>query len=753
MQNQIENIIENIENIESQFQKETLKSIVNNTSDHQNIYKKLSDIKKKLNEIQQSLNYNQTRLLYYFDVLIKYSQLSFSEKVKVNIGGDEIDAIGAGLNVLGEELAYFSEALKEKEQKIQTIISNAPDAIIVINSESIILNWNTAAEKLFGWKQDEVIDKPIYEILIPEAYREKHKRGLNHFLTTGESNILNKTIELEALRKNQSLVSIELTISPAKQNEQTIFIAFLRDNTIRKKNIEKINQLNATLEQKVIERTEALRRSELKYRNIFDNNPLPCWLLDLPTLKFIDVNEAAVNHYGYSREEFLRMTAIDIRPEEDKQRFSSLNREFREGTRDIGIWRHLKKDGTVISVEVKTHDLLIDHQLVRAVVVNDITAKLQAEQQLKYSEAKFRRIFESKLMGFIFWNKYGDILDANQVFLDIIKYTPEDLYEGKIKWVELTPKEYESIDQKALKQIEYKGYCDPFEKEYIRKDGSRVYILLAAAALSTDNLDEGVAYVLDISEKKAMEKEILELNANLEKKVEQRTEQLNQINKELESFSYSVSHDLRSPLRAIIGYSKMVLEDYDQIIDTEGKRLLNTIIQNSNKMGHLIDDLLEFSRMGKKAINKASINLTQIAKEAYQEIIRTNHYNAKVTIKNLGIHITDPVLISHVFQNLISNALKYSSKSEKPKIEIGLIKKPDKNIIYVKDNGCGFDMTYYNKLFGVFQRLHLENEYEGTGVGLALVQRIINRLGGTVYAEAELNKGATFYFTIPIQLH
>lgn len=753
MQNQIENIIENIKNIESQFQKETLTSILNNTQDHQNICKKLADIKKKLNEIQQSLNYNQTRLLYYFDVLIKYSQLSFSEKVKVNIGGDEIDAIGAGLNVLGEELAYFSEALKEKEQKIQTIISNAPDAIIVINSESIILNWNTAAEKLFGWKQDEVIDKPIYEILIPEAYREKHKRGLNHFLTTGESNILNKTIELEALRKNQSLVSIELTISPAKQNEQTIFIAFLRDNTIRKKNIEKINQLNATLEQKVTERTEALRRSELKYRNIFDNNPLPCWLLDLPTLKFIDVNEAAVNHYGYSREEFLSMTAIDIRPEEDKQRFSSLNREFREGTRDIGIWRHLKKDGTVISVEVKTHDLLIDHQLVRAVVVNDITAKLQAEQQLKYSEAKFRRIFESKLMGFIFWNKYGDILDANQVFLDIIKYTPEDLYEGKIKWVELTPKEYESIDQKALKQIEYKGYCDPFEKEYIRKDGSRVYILLAAAALSTDNLDEGVAYVLDISEKKAMEKEILELNANLEKKVEQRTEQLNQINKELESFSYSVSHDLRSPLRAIIGYSKMVLEDYDQIIDTEGKRLLNTIIQNSNKMGHLIDDLLEFSRMGKKAINKASINLTQIAKEAYQEIIRTNHYNAKVTIKNLGIHITDPVLISHVFQNLISNALKYSSKSEKPKIEIGLIKKPDKNIIYVKDNGCGFDMTYYNKLFGVFQRLHLENEYEGTGVGLALVQRIINRLGGTVYAEAELNKGATFYFTIPIQLH
>jgi len=220
--------------------------------------------------------------------------------------------------------------------------------------------------------------------------------------------------------------------------------------------------------------------------------------------------------------------------------------------------------------------------------------------------------------------------------------------------------------------------------------------------------------------------------------------------KDLESFSYSVSHDLRTPLRAVYGFTKMLTEDYGPILDEEGHRLMNNIMKNAKKMGQLIDDLLAFSRIGRKEFMMTEISMDEIVKEVWNELTdeQNNSPKPEFIIKDLPLVKGDKVTIKQVWINLISNAIKYSKHKDKPVIEIGAEIKDNETIYYIKDNGAGFDMRYANNLFGVFQRLHSESEFEGTGVGLAIVQKIINKHGGKVWAVAKVDEGATFFFTL-----
>lgn len=240
--------------------------------------------------------------------------------------------------------------------------------------------------------------------------------------------------------------------------------------------------------------------------------------------------------------------------------------------------------------------------------------------------------------------------------------------------------------------------------------------------------------------------QIKELNANLLRNFTQ----LESVNKELESFSYSVSHDLRAPLRSLIGYSKMLEEDYGESLGENGKKTLAIINQNANRMNLLIDDLLEFARLGRAELKKSEVNTQQLVNHLIEELKET--LGGKVLFKMhslLPVHADYP-MFNQVWVNLISNAVKYSSKKENPVIEIGSDVKENEVIYRVADNGAGFSMEYAHKLFNVFQRLHTTTEFEGTGVGLALVHRIILKHGGKIWAEAKVNEGATFYFALPL---
>ena len=233
-----------------------------------------------------------------------------------------------------------------------------------------------------------------------------------------------------------------------------------------------------------------------------------------------------------------------------------------------------------------------------------------------------------------------------------------------------------------------------------------------------------------------------------------RTEQakvlLESANKELEAFSYSVSHDLQAPLRAISGFAEAVSEDYAPQLDDEGKRYLGIIQESSNKMMRLIDDLLSFSRLGRQQMTETDIDITGLAKEVYEELnAQTSNRKIRFIVRDCPAVHGDKAMMRQVLVNLIANAIKFTRTKQEAVIEFGYLSEPGNHAYYVRDNGVGFDMQYSDKLFGVFQRLHSASEFEGTGVGLALVNRIIARHGGTVWANGEIDSGATFFFSVP----
>jgi len=293
------------------------------------------------------------------------------------------------------------------------------------------------------------------------------------------------------------------------------------------------------------------------------------------------------------------------------------------------------------------------------------------------------------------------------------------------------------------------GRCR-FETKHPRKNGQILSFEMTATCIELDGQLQFVAFVRPITEHERAQEEIRKRNEELGRRDAERTAQLEAAIEELESFSYSVSHDLRGPLRAIDGYSRVLLEDHSAALDGGAKRLLNIIRRNTTDMARLIDDLLTFSRLGRKALEESNINMSALAHSVVEEWKKAQpERSVDVAIEELPPARGDGTMIPQLFQNFISNAFKFTRYRPDARIHIGSYVTASETVYYIKDNGAGFDMLHVRRLFRVFQRLHSVEQFEGTGVGLAIVKRIVEKHGGRVWAEGKVNEGATFYFTLP----
>lgn len=494
---------------------------------------------------------------------------------------------------------------------------------------------------------------------------------------------------------------------------------------------------------------EALRESENRYRQLFLSNPHPMWVYDLETLQFLEVNDSAVYHYGYSRSEFLAMTIKDIRPEEDVPALLEDIANAHEVISPARTWRHRLKDGRIRYVEISSHELNYAGRPARLVLALDITERKIAEEKLRESEERYRNILMMAPIG-IAIHQDGKIVFTNPAGLRLLGAQSFEQLIGKDIRSIIHPDNLERSVARVQRMIAGEEGLYPVEDKYIRLDGTVIDVEVMATKLTYQGRPAVQVLVTDITESKRIREELIAWNARLEQRVAERTAQLEASNKELEAFAYSVSHDLRAPLRAIDGFSRILQQQYAPVLDEEGQRLLAVVRNSTNKMDHLITDLLALSRVSRNQLNYMRINMNALVDSVYHEVASPEVQPAIVfTCQNLPEAAADITLMRQVWANLISNAIKYTSPKPDRHIDVSGYEKDNFCFYQITDNGVGFNPRYSDKLFGVFQRLHKESEFEGTGVGLAIVQRIVHRHGGQVWASGEIGQGATFTFSLP----
>jgi PAS domain S-box-containing protein len=649
------------------------------------------------------------------------------------------------------------QALRESEERtrwssrfLDSVIENLPAMIFVKDAADLrYVRVNRVAEDLTGHSREDFLGKTDAEFY-PEDEAQFFAQKDREIVTDGRM----IDIPVEPIHSvTRGLRLLHTTKVPIFDEAGCVkyILGISEDITARIATERELRQLNATLEQRVRERTMALAATESKFRTLVEQSLVGIYIIQ--GNHFVYTNPKMSEIFGYTAEEFLLHPATEFVVESDRSVTAENIRMRLEGTaRQIRYHLRMKhQNGTVVHVEA--HGTRSDSHDTPAIIgtMLDITERKQAEEQLT-SERNLLRTLIDNLPGYIFVKDTAcRYLLSNQAHTKLLGAAAESELIGRTVF-DFFPKEKAQRFDDDDKLLLHSGTAVLDREEQFETDGGLNW-RSTTKVLSRD-AQGGIGSIVgiqhDITDRRRTEAEIRVLNTELEKRVQERTSQLEAANKELEAFSYSVSHDLRAPLRHVQGYVEMLEQSTEGRLSDKAKHYVKTIKDSSTDMGQLIDDLLEFSRMGRVALAETSVQMETLARSAIQSLeLAVQHRNISWKIATLPRVLGDPAALKQVMANLIGNAVKYTRKRDSAEIEIGCAGEEEgRLVLFVKDNGAGFDMKYSHKLFGVFQRLHRAEDFEGTGIGLATVQRVIGRHGGRAWAEGALDHGATIFFTL-----
>ncbi|KAM3099495.1 PAS domain S-box protein [Phormidesmis sp. 146-12] len=622
-----------------------------------------------------------------------------------------------------ENWTLVEKALQEQAVEFEATFDLAAIGIAHVGLDGQWLRVNQKLCEIVGYSRQELLQKTFQEI----TYAADLEIDLAYFHQMLAGTIKTYAIEKRYIHKNGSLVWIHLTVSLVRDADDTpkYFISVVEDITSRKQSED-------------------------------DRDRFFTLSLDMLCIAGVDgyfkrINPAFEKILGYSEAELLNTPFIELVHPDDQASTLAEIQKLSTGTNTLHFEnRYRCHDGSYKWIDWMTAPVPKEGKLYT--VAHDITSRKQIEEALRQGEERYRAIvntvtsvlwttdaegrFAERQLG---WEEYtGQSWEAHQGWGWAQMVHPDDRETLKARWEQ-------SLNNHSFYETAGRLWCAATQNY-------RYFEARAVPLFDSDGkVREWVGTITDVHDRKQAELEIRQLNESLESRVHQRTAQLEAANKELESFSYSVSHDLRAPLRHIGGFVELLQKNLKSTcLDPTSERYLTTIAHTTKQAGTLIDDLLSFSRMGRSEMRFISFEMMELLQEVKRELeVEIQGRSITWKIDPLPSVQADPSMLRLVWRNLLENAVKYSRLTPKVEIEVGSLDQKTEIVFFVRDNGIGFDMRYVHKLFGIFQRLHTQSQFEGTGIGLANVQRIIHRHGGRVWAEGETDRGATFYFSLP----